>query len=696
MPSPAEGAQPDRRSDDELRRRLAQQAAVAELGRLAMAGTESRALAARAAELVAGELGVPYVMLLTPIRDGGLSVWAHHGMPAAFDRLAALPQGHGSQARYTLEVGEAVVSRELENEDRFTPSPGLLAHGGRSAATVPVGVSGRPLGVLATASRRADDFSDDDVNFLQAIANLLGAAVERERAEAEIRAEHERLEEALRQASEGEARFRELANAAPVFIWTANADGVVDFINRGWREYTGRTGEEIGDAWELGVHPDDQEDVGTTWRRALRRRVPWEREYRLRRHDGEYRWIVDRGVPRLDGARLLGYVGTATDIHDRREIEQKLSEAYERDHAVAETLQRSLLPERLPRIEGVDLEARYLPASRSAAIGGDWYDAIELEDGRVAVVVGDVVGHGLRAAVVMGQMRTAFRAYALLEDSPAETLARLNRHLMKESEDLMATVLYLLLDRDTGEVCYSSAGHPPALVVGRAERPRYLEGGLSVPLGTSESSTFRQQDERIDAGSTLLLYTDGLVERRDTPLQDRLAQLFTVAGIADGELGDFCDQILGGILGGRRPGDDVALLAVRPAPPEVGSISLRLPADPVALAQLRRRMGRFLRAAGASRLEELEIVLAVSEAATNAIEHAYGPADATFELNARVSGGEFSAEVCDHGRWHERREQDRGQGLTIMEGLMEDVAVSPGPSGTTVRMRKRIRGQAPG
>ncbi|MEJ7714558.1 MAG: GAF domain-containing protein [Thermoleophilaceae bacterium] len=203
MPSPAEGAQPDRRSDDELRRRLAQQAAVAELGRLAMAGTESRALAARAAELVAGELGVPYVMLLTPIRDGGLSVWAHHGMPAAFDRLAALPQGHGSQARYTLEVGEAVVSRELENEDRFTPSPGLLAHGGRSAATVPVGVSGRPLGVLATASRRADDFSDDDVNFLQAIANLLGAAVERERAEAEIRAEHERLEEALRQASEG-------------------------------------------------------------------------------------------------------------------------------------------------------------------------------------------------------------------------------------------------------------------------------------------------------------------------------------------------------------------------------------------------------------------------------------------------------------------------------------------------------------
>ena len=100
-------------------------------------------------------------------------------------------------------------------------------------------------------------------------------------------------------------------------------------------------------------------------------------------------------MPRFEGDRLLGYVGTATDIHQRKEIERKLSEAYQRDHEVAETLQRSLLPESLPKIEGLQLEARYLPASRSAAIGGDWYDAVELEDGRIAVVVGDVVGHGL-------------------------------------------------------------------------------------------------------------------------------------------------------------------------------------------------------------------------------------------------------------------------------------------------------------
>jgi anti-sigma regulatory factor (Ser/Thr protein kinase) len=293
---------------------------------------------------------------------------------------------------------------------------------------------------------------------------------------------------------------------------------------------------------------------------------------------------------------------------------------------------------------------------------------------------------------VMGQMRTAFRSYALLEGTPAETLGRLNRLLLKEGGDLMATALYLLLDRDTGQVWYSSAGHPPALVVAPDRDPWYLEGGRSVPLGTSEAATFREEERRIDPGSTLLLYTDGLVERRDTPLDDRLAQLATVAGIAGGDLDDVCDQIVGGVLGGRRPSDDVALLAVRPQPPQAGSISLRLPADPTALAQLRRRIGRFLQTARANHREEFEIVLAVSEAAMNAIEHAYGPADAEFELEASVAEGEFRAVVRDFGRWRERRGDDRGRGLTIMDELMDDVDVQPGPSGTTVRLRRRIQG----
>jgi serine phosphatase RsbU (regulator of sigma subunit) len=245
-------------------------------------------------------------------------------------------------------------------------------------------------------------------------------------------------------------------------------------------------------------------------------REPWSIEYRLQRYDGEFRWVVDRGVPRYsEQGEFIGYVGTATEIHERKQMEEALRRVYEREHRVAETLQRSLLPEKLPRIEGVELAARYLPAGEGTAVGGDWYDAAELPDGRLALVVGDVVGHGLRAAAVMGQLRNAFRAYSLVESSPAEMVARLNRLAVKSDEGVMATVLYLALDRDTGEIAYSSAGHPPALLL-TPEGARYLEGGRSVPVGAADIVTFREERTTLPPDSTLLLYTDGLVGRRSS------------------------------------------------------------------------------------------------------------------------------------------------------------------------------------
>ena len=259
----------------------------------------------------------------------------------------------------------------------------------------------------------------------------------------------------------------------------------------------------------------------------------------------------------------------------------------------------------------------------------------------------------------------------------------------------MATALYLILDRDTGEVWFSSAGHPPALVV-TPGAARFLEGGRSVPLGTAGSATYREQSALIDPGSTLLLYTDGLVERRDTALEDRLGQLATVAGMADGELGDMCDQVLGGVLGGLRSSDDVAILAVRPERAPTGALCMRLPADPSALGPLRRRIGRFLEAAGASEDERFDITLAASEAAMNAIEHAYGPRDAEFELEASAEGGEVVVTVRDSGAWREQRGTDRGRGLGIIRALMDELEVIPASGGTTVRMRRPLGRRAAG
>ena len=686
----------ERRSQDELHARLRQQAAVADLGRGALAGMAIEELRRVAVEVVHQELGVPFVALFEWSEgDGRLVERASVGLPQGGGQAFALRRAEG-QAALTPGFDEPVIVPDLEREWRFRPSPRLVRLGARSSVSVAVSAAGRRFGMLEASSRRSDDFGADDANFLHGVANTLAAALEHRRAEREIMIEQHRLEEALAHASESEARFRELADSAPVLIWTADSDGMLDFVNRGWLDFTGRTLEvALGDSVARDVHPDDAEVVRSTWSRAVRRRVPWEGEYRLRRHDGIYRWIVDRGLPRFAGRELVGWVGSATDIHERKEIEDKLSRAAARDHEVAETLQRSLLPERLPRIDGVGLEARYLPASKSAAIGGDWYDAIELDDGRVGVVVGDVVGHGLRAATAMGQLRNAFRAYALVEASPAQTLSRLNRLLAKDDRGVMATALYLILDRDTWEVWFSSAGHPPALVV-TPGAARFLEGGRSVPLGTAGSATYREQSALIDPGSTLLLYTDGLVERRDTALEDRLGQLATVAGMADGELGDMCDQVLGGVLGGLRSSDDVAILAVRPERAPTGALCMRLPADPSALGPLRRRIGRFLEAAGASEDERFDITLAASEAAMNAIEHAYGPRDAEFELEASAEGGEVVVTVRDSGAWREQRGTDRGRGLGIIRALMDELEVIPASGGTTVRMRRPLGRRAVG
>jgi anti-sigma regulatory factor (Ser/Thr protein kinase) len=370
-------------------------------------------------------------------------------------------------------------------------------------------------------------------------------------------------------------------------------------------------------------------------------------------------------------------------------MEGRLREVYEREHTIAETLQRSLLPERLPRIEGLEIAARYLPAGRGAAVGGDWYDALERADGRVALVVGDVVGHGLRAAATMGQLRNAFRAYGLAEVSPAEVMARVNRLVMSGEEEAMATVLYLVLDRETGDITFASAGHPPPLVLA-ADGAHFLEGGRSVPVGAAEPGIFREATAVLPPGASLLLYTDGLVERRDTALEHRLDDLAEAAGRAEGGLERLCDSVLASVLGEDVPSDDVALLAVCPRAVTTEAMRLSLPAEPESLSGLRRRLGRFLHAAGASQSEAYEITLTVCEAAGNAIEHAYGPGDATFEVETTFENGTLVAVVRDRGAWRERRGAHRGRGLKIIEGLMDDVQVSTEPDGTVIKMRRRL------
>jgi PAS domain S-box-containing protein len=660
--------------------RLRQQAAVAELGQRALAAAPLEELLEEGVRAAANGLGTELASAfeLTPDR-GGLTMRSGVGWPPGVVG-SMTPVDRSLASGYALDADDMVIVEDYDNERRFEASPIQRELGVVSSMFAPIGPSGDRFGVIAVHSRSAHHFDSDDAHFLRSIANVVAVAAQRLRAEETLRASGE--------------RFRELANNVPVMLWTTDHAGRVTFVNESWLRFTGTTlADEIGETWMLGVHPDDVEVMIASWEGALARHEPWEHEYRLRRQDGEYRWIVDRGQPRYEGERFVGYVGSATDIHERRSMEERLRVVYEREHHVAETLQRSLLPERLPRIDGVELAARYIPAGTGAGVGGDWYDAIELRDGRVAVVVGDVVGHGLRAAAVMGQLRNACRAYALVETSPAEVVARLNRLVTTDEQEVMATVLYLVLDRETGEVVYTSAGHPPPVVVS-ADGASFLDGGRSVPVGAVESAVFREATAVLPEEATLFLYTDGLVERRDVALDDRLAQLRAAASAAGGDLPDVCEQVLLGVLGTQAPLDDVALLAVRPATVARDRLELTLPAEPESLVGLRRRLGRFLHAAGASESETFEITLTISEAAGNAIEHAYGPGDASFVVEAAIEDGEIVASVSDSGSWREQRDEQRGRGLQIIEGLMDDVEVARAPTGTVVTMRRHLAERA--
>lgn len=364
---------------------------------------------------------------------------------------------------------------------------------------------------------------------------------------------------------------------------------------------------------------------------------------------------------------------------------------YEREHRIAETLQRSLLPERLPRLPGLDVAARYLPAASEAEVGGDWYDVIAMSGGRVGLVMGDVAGKGLAAASMVGTLRSAMRAYALEGHDPVGVVERLNRLACAEAEDgQMATLIYVVVDPWQGRVSWVNAGHLPPLAVGDDGGARFLDGASSVPLGVMPYPTYEIAESELPLGDAVVLYTDGLVERPGEVLDDGLARLGGTVGGRDAAADELCDRVIDALVPRGGAFDDVALLALR-TPRLSDSFDLRIDADPDELSALRSLMRRWLRNVRASEEEVADILTAAGEAAANAIEHGGAiAAGVQFTVAGRVDGDDVEITVGDLGRWRPRGRSDGGRGLVIMRALMDDVDVDRGSDGTTVRMRRRL------
>lgn len=288
------------------------------------------------------------------------------------------------------------------------------------------------------------------------------------------------------------------------------------------------------------------------------------------------------GVPMIAGTELVGvlHVGSVTprqftddDVATVQLLADRLAmavqvEALEENRAATMALQRSLLPGRLPDVPGLAFGARYVPGAETG-LGGDWYDLFVLPGDRLGVVMGDVSGHGLDAAVIMGRLRSALRAYALDCESPAEVLAKLDRKANHFEHGAMATVAYGIVEPGRQTMALSLAGHLPPVLAEPGAPGRLVDVPVDPPIGLTIGRPRRRTTELgLLPGSVLALYTDGLVERRDRPVDVGMRQL--AATVRAGEPDRVCAEAMAVMIGSRPAQDDVALLAIQRRPVPAG------------------------------------------------------------------------------------------------------------------------------
>ncbi|MYT82446.1 PAS domain S-box-containing protein [Streptomyces sp. MnatMP-M77] len=371
-------------------------------------------------------------------------------------------------------------------------------------------------------------------------------------------------------------------------------------------------------------------------------------------------------------------------------LAQGLTRAHQIDQQreIALVLQRAILgPSQLP--EG--FAVRYEPATRPLEVGGDWYDTVSLPDGRIGIVVGDCVGRGLGAATVMGQLSSACRALLLQNGSPARALMALDHFAAGVPGALCTTVFCGVLDPKTGHLTYSSAGHPPGILAHPDGTTSLLDGGRYVPLAVRPGAARPEAECNVPARATLLLYTDGLVERRRRPLTTGIDQAGeAVQAGRESAVDDLATQVMERLAPAGGYDDDVALLLYRhPAPLEV-----TFPAESQQLAPVRKALRTWLGQCDLPPHTVQNVLVAAGEACANAIEHGHrhSPGE-TIRLRAEALVDDLYLSVIDSGNWKPPQPElntHRGRGVTLMRALMQQVTITPSPDGTTVGMHTRI------
>jgi serine phosphatase RsbU (regulator of sigma subunit)/anti-sigma regulatory factor (Ser/Thr protein kinase) len=421
---------------------------------------------------------------------------------------------------------------------------------------------------------------------------------------------------------------------------------------------------------------------------------------------GEPRFSFETRVVRADGVIVLVLVtgeavddedgervalrGSVQDITERRAAEEALAmaaanaEAAAREHAIADQLQRSLLPQTGFDLDHLEVATYYRAGVEGTQVGGDWYDVIELGGGRTALVVGDVMGRGVRAAAVMGQLRAAVRAYARLDLPPADLLESLDGLVREIGEDQIVTCIYAVFDPSDQCLRFANAGHLPPIIAMPGKPSRIIEGEENPPLGVGPFN-LTQHEVGLSSDARVVLYTDGLVERRGEDLELGVKTLAERAADLIGPVDGVPEELVAAMLP-QGPDDDVAILVARVDPPSADdALSCRLASREEAVAEARRLVTEYLSERRLPTPLVGDAVLATSELVTNAVLYGRPPID----LRIRLEGADVLIEVRDHATYQPRKlrpgeEDEHGRGLQIVSALAARWGTRPTEQGKAV------------
>ena len=610
----------------------------------------------------------------------------------------------------SMAFGDALQRREpmwLADESewvgRYPAQIGLVPDHSQTLGYMPLVAGGRALGVLAVGFVRPRRLSAADREAAVAVAELAAQALDRA-SMLDVETDARRLAERLGAIAAALSRATDLESVAEVIVEHGRSSVQAQAVVLMAADDAGVLTRLASDGWPGPVGADSPPGRGHPLTRAAATGEP---VWNAQAPSGQT-YPVQTAVPLMVAARPIGVLGfrfggEPAYTAEQRSFVQTLAsqcaqaivraQLHQAEHEVAVTLQRSLLPQSLPELDRMSLATRYRPGTQGTEAGGDWFDVLALDDGRIALVVGDVVGSGPSAAAVMGQLRSAVAANLVNGQSPAGALEQLDHFALRVSGAMASTVACAVIDTDAGELCYASAGHPPPLLAG-PDGVRTLDQGRGVPLGISGRPPFSEASDRIEPGETILLCSDGLFERRDEVIDDGLARLADAFGDLSGsQPRDMADALLTRMSEGADtiPDDTVVLVARMMPPPMV----LEIDADPTRLSPLRRRIGAWCETCGMGQDARSDLQLTVGEAVTNAIEHAYrggpGPEGApgvALRL-ALCADGSVEVRVADRGRWRPPPADPgyRGRGIALIRELAEQLVVEPTAEGTVVRFR---------